>query len=169
MQDEKEHSSSLTADLSRSHPDLRTIPLILTPLPDTRPRTAASNTKRNKVAPAAPAGTFHELRSLLPAPGRTFTCCTLFILYKNVADFWVTGSGTLASQSPSHTSFTIPSSARWRCNRVYPSISATEVTSSDPRAAAGEISGDDSVFVEEATGEAVMSKQVHSVCMCIGM
>ena len=52
---------------------------------------------------------------------------------------------------------------------MYPSISATEVTSSDLRAAAGEISGDDSVFVEEATGEAVMSKQVHSVCMCIGM
>ena len=74
MQDEKEQSSSLTADLSRSHPDLRTIPLILTPLPDTRLHTAASvlNTRRNKVAPAAPAGTFHELRSLSPGRSTSF-------------------------------------------------------------------------------------------------
>lgn len=90
MQDEKEHSSSLTADLSRSHPDLRTIPLILTPLPDTRPRTAASvlNTRRNKVAPAAPAGTFHELRSLSPAPGRTFTCMYIVSILCKIVGFF---------------------------------------------------------------------------------
>ncbi len=160
MQDEKEQSSSLTADLSCSYPDLRTIPLIRYPLHDTRPHTAASvlNTRRNKVAPAAPAGTFHELRSLSPGRSTSFQ----YVSHKFISDVWVTGRGTSASPSTSHTSFTTPSSARWRRNQVYPSISATEVTSSDPGAPTGEISGDDNVFMEEATGEVVMNKQVYT-------